>query len=182
MRQASSYFLTGFRVILHTWLSLLLNAGCSVGSHGFLRWRCKRSMWRLSWGTCRWTRDNEGYVVRCAAIDLPAIFDLMWFLTTRPLVIIPMNFAEFSEWENCRYIVREARLSRINQFSDINCCLFFAVTTVVGLSEILTVSNSAALRSFLLTIWMLAPESTTSPFPPALLWMRPAKPLTSEGE
>ena len=36
------------------------------------------------------------------------------------------------------------------------------VTTVVGLSEILTVSNSAELRSFLLTICMLAPESTTN--------------------
>ena len=36
-----------------------------------------------------------------------------------------------------------------------------AVTTVVGLLETLTVSKSAELRSFLLTICMLAPESTT---------------------
>ena len=37
-----------------------------------------------------------------------------------------------------------------------------AVTTVVGLVEILTVYNSAASRSILLTICMLAPESTTN--------------------
>ena len=37
-----------------------------------------------------------------------------------------------------------------------------AVTTVVGLFELLTVSNSAELRSFLLTICILAPESTTN--------------------
>ena len=43
---------------------------------------------------CRWTRDNEGYVVRRIAIDLPAIFDDMWFLTTGPMVGIPMIFAE----------------------------------------------------------------------------------------
>ena len=37
-----------------------------------------------------------------------------------------------------------------------------AVTTVVGLFGALTVSNSAELRAFLLTICMLAPESTTN--------------------
>ena len=33
------------------------------GSHGVLRWRCRRSRRRWSWGTCRQTRDNEWYIV-----------------------------------------------------------------------------------------------------------------------
>ena len=39
-----------------------------------------------------------------------------------------------------------------------------AVTTVVGLFEILTVSNSAELRFFLLIICLLAPKSITNSF------------------
>ena len=40
----------------------------------------------------------------------------------------------------------------------------FAVITVVGLLDVLMVSTSAELRSLLLTICMLAPESTTNSF------------------
>ena len=46
--------------------------------------------------------------------------------------------------------------------SSFVCTSPMAVTTVVGLSETLAVSNSAALRSFLLNMCMLAPESTTN--------------------
>ena len=61
-----------------------------------------------------------------------------------------------------------SRSIAVTNKSDIHCCLFFvstsalAVTTAVGLLEILTVSNSAESGSFLLTICMLAPESNTN--------------------
>ena len=42
-------------------------------------------------------RNNEGYVVRCVAIDVSAIFDEMWFLTTGPMVVIPVIFEKFSK-------------------------------------------------------------------------------------
>ena len=44
----------------------------------------------------------------------------------------------------------------------LSCSRRWLLSTVVGLSETHTVSNSAELRSFLLTICMLAPESTTN--------------------
>ena len=46
--------------------------------------------------------------------------------------------------------------------SSFVCTSPLAVTTVVGLSETLTVSNSTELKSFLLTMCILAPESTTN--------------------
>ena len=63
--------------------------------------------------------------------------------------------------------LREALLSRINSLTYTVASSFvgtspLAVTTVVGLFETLTVSNSAELRSFLLTMCLLAPESTTN--------------------
>ena len=48
-----------------------------------------------------------------------------------------------------------------------------AVITVVGLLDVLMVSNSAELRSRLLTVYILAPESTTNFLPPALLLTQP---------
>ena len=46
--------------------------------------------------------------------------------------------------------------------SSLVCTSPLAVITVVGLLDVLMVSNSAELRSFLLTICILAPESTTN--------------------
>ena len=46
--------------------------------------------------------------------------------------------------------------------SSLVCTSPSAVITVVGLLDVLMVSNSAELRSFLLTICMFAPESTTN--------------------
>ena len=42
-------------------------------------------------------RDNEWYVVRRGAFYPSAFLDEMWFLTTGPVVGIPMIFAMFSE-------------------------------------------------------------------------------------
>ena len=52
-----------------------------------------------------------------------------------------------------------------------------AVITVVGLLDVLMVSNSANLKSRLLTVWILARESTTNSLcPPALLLTQPGVP------
>ena len=66
--------------------------------------------------------------------------------------------------------------------SSFACTSSLAVTTVVGLSEILTVSNSAELRSFLLTICMLAPESTTNTLSSGFIVDAAGKIHSSEGE
>ena len=42
-------------------------------------------------------QDTEWYVVRRVAFYLSANFDELWFLTTRPMVIIRVTFAEVSE-------------------------------------------------------------------------------------
>ena len=91
---------TGFLYTSSLILSLLVDAGCSVGVTAFLRWSCRRSKWRWSWRTRQKTRDNEWHVVR-------SIFDEMWFLTTGPKVKFPVIFAEFSEWKNCPCIIKK---------------------------------------------------------------------------
>ena len=42
------------------------------------------------------TKDNEWNVVRRVAVDL-SVFNELWILTTGPMLIIPVIFAEFSE-------------------------------------------------------------------------------------
>ena len=76
----------------------------------------------------------------------------------------PCDLRRVSEWKNRWNIFKKHCCHR---FPAIHCCFFvstslLAVTTVVGLFEILTVSESAELRSFLLTSCMLALESTTN--------------------
>ena len=61
----------------------------------FLQWRCRGSKFRWAWRPCRQTRDNEGYVVRRSAYYLSVISNEMWLLTSGPMVIVPMIFAEF---------------------------------------------------------------------------------------
>ena len=83
-----AFFATSFPVLPHSCWCWMLR-----GSYGFLRWRCWRSRWRWAWRACRKTRDNEWYVVRRIAIDISAIVDEMWFLTTGPMVVISVIFA-----------------------------------------------------------------------------------------
>ena len=74
-------------------LSLLVDAGCSVG----VTVSCDEEVGE---------DEGEELIDRprttmgtqfCVAIDLPAIFDEMWFLTSGPMLIKPVIFAEFSE-------------------------------------------------------------------------------------
>ena len=89
MRRVSSYFLT----------QTLTSCGCGLRrSYGFLRWRCRRSgVAEHEELVDRPGQRRERYVVRCVAIDLPAIFDEMWFLITGPMVLfqrksLPIKF------------------------------------------------------------------------------------------
>ena len=65
--------------------------------------------------------------------------------------------------------LREAPRSRINPIHWHTNPRHWIFTSVVGLLDALAVSNLAELRSFLLTLCMLAPESTKKLFPHALL-------------
>ena len=84
MRRVSSYFLIS---------SLLVDAGCSEGVSA----SCDENVGDVGEDELEELKDNEWKVIRRVAIDLPAIFDEMWFLTTGPMVIVPVIFAEFSE-------------------------------------------------------------------------------------
>ena len=80
----------------HAYSHFSFSCGMLCRNYGFLRYQCGWSKRRWSWRTCRQTRDNEGYVVRCVVIDLPDISDEVWFLTTGPMEILPLIFAQFS--------------------------------------------------------------------------------------
>ena len=56
-----------------------------------------------------------------------------------------------------------------------------AVTTVVGISDAFTVSNSAELQSFLLTMCMIAPESTSNSLSSGFIVDAAGKTHLSEG-
>ena len=88
----------------------------------------------------------------------------MWFLTAGPVVSIP----KFPERNSLTKTVA----------SSLVCTSPLAVITVVGLLDVLMVSTSAGLRSLLLTICILAPESATNSLcPPALLLTQPEYPF-----
>ena len=85
--------------------------------------------------------------------------------------------------------LREALLSRMNlilfdytvAFSFV-CTSPLAVITIVRFFDILTVSNSALFRSFLLTMCMLALESTTNSLSSVFIVAAAGEIHSSEGE
>ena len=93
-----------------------------------------------------------------------AFLDEMWFLATGPMVTVLKFFAEFSKWRNCQCIFHTNKFNSRTYTvpSSFACNSSLAVITTVGFFGILTVFNSAEFRSFLLTMCMLAPESTTN--------------------
>ena len=156
--------------------------------HRILQWRCWESRWRWYRGTRRQTRDNKWHVVRYFAIDSFAFFGEMWFLTTGPLVSIPIIFAELPEWKNCGCFLRSITVANESNSltytvaSSLVCTSPLAVITVVGLLDILMLSNSAESRSLLLTICRLAPESSTNSLSSGCLVDAAGKIHSSEGE
>ena len=137
--------------------------------HSILRWRCWRSRCRWRRGTRRQTKDNEWYVVRYHTLIFLQSVMRCGFLTTGPVVGIPMILTEFPKVNELWVFLQEASPSRISfnsltqtVASSLVCTSPLAVITVAGFFEILMVSNSAALRSLLLTICILALESTTN--------------------
>ena len=137
--------------------------------HRIVRWRCWRSMWRWKRGTRRQAKDNEWYVVRYISIDS---FVFFWWDVV------------FDHWSSGKCTHDPRRASRVKELRvflqrsitvtkksnsltytvapSLVCTSPLAVITVVGFFDVLMVSNSAELRSLLLTICILAQESTTN--------------------
>ena len=72
-----------------------------------------------------------------------------------------MILTEFPQGQNCRRFFKKHKFDKYVQLFDI-FRRFLSCLHVVGLLDVLMVSNSAELRSFLLTKSILAPESTTN--------------------
>ena len=93
----------------------------------------------------------------------------MCLLTAGPVVGIPMILTELPERKNCGSFFKKHNRHEQVQFIDVYtvasslvCTSPLAVITVVGLLDLLMVSNSAELKSRLLTMCILARESTTN--------------------
>ena len=92
----------------------------------------------------------------------------MRFLTADPVECIYMILKEFHKGKNCGSFSSRS-ITLTNESNSLTCTVAsslvrtspLAVITVVGLLDVLMLSNSAKLRSFLLTKCILAPESTT---------------------
>ena len=96
----------------------------------------------------------------------------MWCLTAGPVVCIPMILTEFPQGKHYESFFKKQNFDNCFTFSaasSLVCTSLLAVITVVGLLDVVMVSNSAELRSFLLTICILVPESPTNCFSLALL-------------
>ena len=88
----------------------------------------------------------------------------MCFLTTGPLVKSPWSSQRVPRERTAGVSSRSITVTyKSTVASSFVSTWPLAVTSVVGLVEILTVSYSAELRSRLLTICILAPKSTTNP-------------------
>ena len=107
-------------------------------------------------------------IVRRVAVDLFAIFDEMWFLTTGPMVVVPWSSQSFPSERTPGVSSRSITVTSKSNSRTYTVASSFvstsplAVATVVGFLETFAVSKSAELRSFLLTMCILAPESTTN--------------------
>ena len=97
-------------------------------------------------------------MIWCAAMNFLAFLDGMWFLATRPMITVPKFFAEFSPSERTAGVFSRS-VTVTNKFkrtktraSSFASTSLLAVITMVGFFDILKVSNSALLRSILLTM------------------------------
>ena len=158
-----------------------------LAGHSILWWRCWRSKWRWS-GGIRWkTRDNEWHVVRHVAIDSVAMFGEMWFLTTGPVVGIPMIFAELPKWKSCGCFLQEASLqwrSPILWHVQWLLLLFAPRRWPSSPSWDSSTSSWSPIRQSwgLLTICTQAPQSTTNSLSSSSFVDAAGNTLSSEGE
>ena len=98
-------------------------------------------------------KPGTAYIVRYIAINSLALFGEMWFLTACPLEGIPVILAELPERKNFgSSFKKQSNSLTYTVASSLVCTSLLAVITVVGLLDVLMVSNSAELRSRLLTI------------------------------
>ena len=108
-------------------------------------------------------RDYEGYIVWKIANNSLAIFGEMCFLTAGPGIGFPMILAELPETKNCANFSRSITVTNKSNSLTFSVASFLVCTsplavTVAGLLDVLMVSNSAELRSLLLTTCIPAPE------------------------
>ena len=99
---------------------------------------------------------NEWYVVRCVAFDFLAIFGEMWFLTACPEATVPRSSQSFPSERTVGVSSRSITVT------NKSTSLTYTVASSLVCTSPLAVTNSAELRSFLLTIWLLVLESTTN--------------------
>ena len=145
-----------------------------------MSWRCPWS-WRIrSWRRNCWQAWNHNRieVLRIANYPNPVFYE-MWFLTIDPFVGIPVFIAKLSERQYCWRVFEDFHSQEYIQFVDINsscvCTSPLTVMTIVGLHDFVKVSISASLKSFLLSICIDAPKSTTNSRSSSLrVWCRQA--------
>ena len=77
-------------------------------------------------------------------------------------ILFPQHLVSVHDHGRLRSSWRPSNCLTHTVASSLVCTSPLAVITVVGLLDVLMVANSAELRSFLLTISIVAPESTTN--------------------
>ena len=119
-----------------------------------------------------------GHEILRVAWYFPAVFDEMWFLTTGPL---------HRKTRGLRRVFQATELLELKSLtctvaSSFVCTSPLAVMTVVRFLKIRRVSSSAKFRSFLLSMCMLAPESTTTYLSSGFVHVDAGRHQTSESE
>ena len=146
------------------WYSIF---GVSVDiKHGILWWTWWWSRWGCSWGRTRWWITNyKSYIVGNIAIKFSWPF--LMRCESWPLIqwcVHPWSSQSFhTAGVSSRSITVTNKSNGLTYTvaSSLLCTSPLAVITIIGLLDVLMVSNSAESRSLFLTIYMLAPESTT---------------------
>ena len=99
--------------------------------------------------------DHIWYTVGFFAISSLDISEEMWFWTADPVVCIPMVLTDFTMKRTAGASSRSITLTNKSNCltytvaSSLVCTSPLAIITIVGLLDVLMVSNSAELRSFL---------------------------------
>ena len=127
-----------------------------------------KMMTKKVWALQRNSWLNQGLRMAHSLIyfnQFSCFFGEMWFLTAGPVVGIPMILAELPKRKNCGSsrsitVTNKSNSPTCNVDSSLVCTSPLVVITV-DILDVLVVSYSAESRSRLLTMCMLAPESTT---------------------
>ena len=118
----------------------------------FLTWKSRGCWGRRAWRSWVQTKNHDGYEIFSIALYSNIISNEMWFW---PLILsyeYPCSSQSFPS--DRRRILEEFHRQKYMQLSDVHGSLFIrlhftlAVITVIGLLDVVTVSNSGELKSF----------------------------------